>query len=105
MIDPNEVVDRVVTDLPFRLEVVRIFRDDIQNKTEETVRAILQILEDLGYIILPKAVSADMSAINMFEDTVARWNAKEGIEMSDINGAQILQSLASAGWIILPPGV
>lgn len=71
--------------------------------TEKVVETVLTSLEELGYVILPKNYSADISDIAYFESTIASWNANSTLEPSDVNGAQVLQSLAADGWVILPP--
>jgi len=73
--------------------------------TEDAVGAVFQVLEDLGHRIIPATVQADVAYIQSFERVVAQWNANSTVEASDVNGAQVLQALASEGWVIVPPAV
>jgi endonuclease YncB( thermonuclease family) len=70
---------------------------------ESSITEILKTLEELNYTILPKGLEADSSQIHSFDRIVAQWSYKIDTEPEDVNGQQILQSLASEGWIIIPP--
>lgn len=64
---------------------------------------ILDTMDDLGYRILStQSDSISATAMDDFKRTLVSWSAKE-IEMDDTNAEQVLHSLMSSGWIIVPP--
>ena len=71
--------------------------------TAEFVHETLQAIESLGVKLVPSNVEMDWSRVSEFESLVSRWNANGNVEPIDVNGQQILMSLISDGWLILPP--
>jgi len=90
----DELINSLHQELSYRLT---------GNITERAIREILQSIEDLGYKIVPANTEIDSTRLYEFSQTIARWCAKEGVESDDINAPQVLQSLLSDGWLILPP--
>jgi hypothetical protein len=71
--------------------------------TARSVRTILEALERAGYKITLARVGIEGANVDEFNRTVAAWSPDEKVEPGDINGAQIIQSLLSTGWTIVPP--
>ena len=79
-------------------------------KAKNAIANILSVLTETGYVILKKEISVDGSRAQEFSGIIAPWvtgvsgvGSEDPISTEDIAGQQILQNLASAGWIVIPP--
>lgn len=93
--EKDSLSERVVEELSYRLS---------EPVSKDLVLEMLQCFEDLGYVIASRRESVDYSRVSEFEETICRWYSDSGksLEPSFVNGAQVLQSLESAGWLIIP---
>ena len=64
---------------------------------------IVEAIESLGYQIVSKNMTLNSDHIVNFQETIARWLPDDKIEPNDVPGEQVLQSLSSDGWVIVPP--
>lgn len=69
-----------------------------------SIRAVLIAIEALGYgIFKTRGGNFTSTDIDSFSTTIMSWNTKPEVELEDINGHAILDSLIKSGWTILPP--
>lgn len=76
---------------------------------ENLIEEILEILEDIGFKIVPVSdlsiTNFSATSLDSFETTIKQWIQIKDIDSYDIYlpSEQILRDLISYGWSIVPP--
>lgn len=99
--------DLIAEELSLELNVQLSMLNPVANPiTKDAAIFIVSALEALGYLIVRKqeALSTDdqYALSEVIASNVSR-NDEEDIDPQDINAAQIVQILLSAGWTIISP--
>jgi len=92
---PQETLEKLFEEVRYRISQSS---DPVTfNKIKQTVAVCL---DDMQYIILQKNIESVDNSSNDFERIIEQNTTGDNIT---INGASIIQQLASEGWVVIPP--
>ena len=83
--------------------IVSAVGDEYIEGSPVSIEGVINVLEMLGFEIVPEQPILNNDKLFEFEETIRAYNSIEEMEVGDVHGDAVIQSLQQRGWVICPP--
>ncbi len=84
-------------------DAIRSAVEEAYTEASVSVEGVIDTLESLGFEIVPRYPEINNDNMFELEETIRAYNSLEEMDLGDVHGDAIIQSLQQRGWVICPP--